>query len=65
MPPQGHVTLTLALRGLLRYRHRFPQRDGRAQALGESDTWCLEPVSAQRLAELDVQVAPGATGISR
>lgn len=42
---------------MLRYRHSFPQGDGRAQGLGEPDTWHIETVSAQGLTELDVQVA--------
>jgi hypothetical protein len=56
-PPQGRITLTLGFRGLLRYRHSFPEGDGRAQGLAEPGTWHIEPVSAQGLTELDVQVA--------
>ena len=56
-PPQGRITLTLVFRGLLRYRHSFPQGDGRAQGLAEPDTWHIESASAQNLTELDVQVA--------
>ncbi|HLI50727.1 MAG TPA: hypothetical protein VKU87_02960 [Thermomicrobiaceae bacterium] len=56
-PPQGRITLTLAFRGLLRYRHRFPQGDGRAQGLGEPDTWHIETIGNQSLVDLDVQVA--------
>jgi hypothetical protein len=55
--PQGRITLTLVLRGLLRYRHSFPQGDGRAQGLGEPDTWHIETISAQGLTELGVQLA--------
>jgi hypothetical protein len=54
-PPEGRITLTLAFRGLLRYRHSFS--DGRAQGLGEVDTWHIEPLGDQNSMELDVQVA--------
>lgn len=56
-PPQGRITLTLAVKGLLRYRHSFPQGDGRAQGLGETDTWHIEALGNQGLMDLDVQVA--------
>jgi hypothetical protein len=56
-PPQGRITLTLAFRGLLRYRHNFPEGDGRAQGLAEPGTWHVETVNAQGLTELEVQVA--------
>jgi hypothetical protein len=49
--------LTLAFQGLLRYRHSFPQGDGKAQGLGDADTWHLEPSGTQNVMELDVQVA--------
>jgi hypothetical protein len=56
-PPQGRITLTLVLKGLLRYRHSFSQGDGRAQGLGEPNTWHIESVGNQSLMDLDVQVA--------
>lgn len=56
-PPRGRITLTLAMTGLLRYRHGFPQGDGRAQGLGEANTWHIEPMVNQGLMDLDVQVA--------
>ena len=56
-PPQGRITLTLALKGLLRYRHSFPTGDGSAQGLGEPETWHVESIGNQGLMDLDVQVA--------
>lgn len=56
-PPQGRITLTLVFRGLLRYRHSFPQGDGRAQGLGEPDTWHIDTIGNQSHVALDVQVA--------
>ena len=52
-PAQGRITLTILLRGLLRYQHRFPQDDGRAQGLGEPDIWHIEPIGNQSLLDLD------------
>jgi hypothetical protein len=56
-PPQGRITLTLAFRGLLRYRHTYQQGDGRGHGLGEPDTWQVESIGDQSVMELDVQVA--------
>jgi hypothetical protein len=56
-PPQGRITLTLALKGLLRYRHSFRTGDGSAQGLGEPETWHVESIGNQGLMDLDVQVA--------
>lgn len=56
-PSQGRITLTLAFKGLLRYRHYFPQGEGRAQGLGDPDTSHIEPIGNQGLMDLDVQVA--------
>jgi hypothetical protein len=56
-PPQGRITLALVFRGLLRYRHSFPQGDGRAQGLDEPGTWHIESIGNQSLVDLDVQVA--------
>jgi hypothetical protein len=56
-PPQGRITLTLALKGLLRYRHSYQPGDGRAQGLGEPDTWHIESIGDQSVKTLDVQVA--------
>jgi hypothetical protein len=56
-PPQGRITLTLALKGLLRYRHSFPGGDVSAQGLGEPETWHVESIGNQGLLDLDVQVA--------
>jgi hypothetical protein len=56
-PPQGRITLTLALKGLLRYRHSFPTGDRSAQGLGEPETWHVESIGNQGLMDLDVQVA--------
>jgi hypothetical protein len=56
-PSQGRITLTLAFRGLLRYRHNYQQGDNRAQSLGEPDTWHIESIGDQTAMDLDVQVA--------
>lgn len=56
-PPQGRITLTLSFRGLLRYRHNFPDGDSRAQGLSQADTWHLETLGDQNAFDLDVQVA--------
>jgi hypothetical protein len=56
-PPQGRITLNILLKGLLRYQHSFPQGDGRAQGLGEPDTWHIETIGNQSLVDLDIQVA--------
>ena len=62
-PPQGRLTLTIALRGLLRYRHSFPpaedQFDWRSPeyGLGERETWHIESIGNQGVTDLDVQVA--------
>ncbi len=52
-PQQGPITLTLAFRGLLRYRHSFQQR---AHELGEPGVWHIESTGDQALLELDIQV---------
>jgi hypothetical protein len=56
-PGQGRITLTLAWRGLVRYRHSYPPDDDRAQGLGEPDTWHIESIVNQGGVTLDVQVA--------
>ena len=56
-PTQGRLTLTLVFRGLLRYRHNYPQGDARGQGLSEFDTWHIEIIGNQGLTELDIQVA--------
>jgi hypothetical protein len=56
-PPQGRLTLELALGGLLRYRHTYQQGDGRAQGLGEPDVWHIDPIGEQGGHRLEVQVA--------
>src|SRR5712691_708401 len=57
VPPEGRLNLTLAMKGLLRYRHSYQQGDARAQGLGEADTWHIESIGDQSVNELDVQVA--------
>lgn len=56
-PGQGRVTLTLALAGLLRYRHSFQAGDGRAQGLGDADTWHIEAIGENSAQQLELQVA--------
>lgn len=56
-PPQGRITLTLGLKGLLSYCHNFPQGDERARGLGEPGIWHTESLGNQSIQELDVQVA--------
>jgi hypothetical protein len=56
-PPQGRLTLTLALKGVFRYRHSWPQPTGLAHGLGEPDVWHLELVGPSGTMDLDVQVA--------
>lgn len=56
-PPHGRLTLELALGGFLRYRHSYQQGDGRAQGLGEPDTWHIESIGEQGIHRLEVQVA--------
>jgi hypothetical protein len=51
------ATATVALKGLLRYRHSFPSSDVSAQGLGEPETWHFESIGNQGLLDLDVQVA--------
>lgn len=56
-PPQGRITLTLAFRGLLQYRHQYAADDGRAQGIGEANIWHIESISNQGGVNLDVQIA--------
>jgi hypothetical protein len=63
-PPQGRITLTIALRGLLRYRHSFTEPDDALNVLsdmgfglGDPDIWHVASIGGQGLTELDVQVA--------
>src|ERR1700733_9813909 len=56
-PPQGRVTLTLAFKGLLQYRHQYAPGDGRAQGLSEAGAWHIESVPNQGGTNLDVQIA--------
>jgi hypothetical protein len=56
-PPQGHLTLELALGGFLQYRHNYQQGDGRAQGLGEPDVWHIESIGELGTHHLEVQVA--------
>jgi hypothetical protein len=56
-PPQGRITLTLGLKGLLSYRHSYQQGDDRAQGLGELGIWHTESIGDQSTQDLDVQVA--------
>lgn len=56
-PPQGRLTLTLGLKGLLSYCHDYQQGDERGQGLGEPGIWHTESIGDQGGAELDVQVA--------
>lgn len=57
VPTQGRLVLTLAFSGLLRYRHDYPEGDGRRQGLDEPGAWHIEPIGNTSLMELDVQVA--------
>lgn len=57
VPQQGRVPLTLAFRGLLRYRHNFQPDSGLGQDLGEPEVWHIEPIGINGLTELEVQVA--------
>jgi hypothetical protein len=56
-PPQGRIVLTLAFRGLLRYRHSYQLDAGQTNELGEPGTWHIQPIGGGTLMELDVQVA--------
>ena len=56
-PPQGRLTLELALGGFLRYRHSFQEGDGRAQGLDKPDIWHIESIGEQGIHRLEVQVA--------
>jgi hypothetical protein len=56
-PPQGRITLTLALKGLVRYRHEFKDSEGQAQGLGTPGTWHIESIGSNSAQDLDVQVA--------
>lgn len=56
-PPQGRLTLELALGGFLRYRHSYQQGDGRAQGLGDPDVWHIESIGDQGTHRLEAQVA--------
>lgn len=55
-PPQGRITLTLAVKGLLQYRHHYTPDDDRAQGLSEPDVWHIESVTNQGGLNLDVQI---------
>ncbi len=57
VPPQGRITVTLALKGLLQYRHHYAGGDDRAQGLGEPDVWQIESIPNQGGTNLDVQIA--------
>jgi hypothetical protein len=56
-PPQGRITLTLALKGVLRYKHKWQPGTELAQGLGEPDVWHLELIGSNSTTDLDVQVA--------
>lgn len=56
-PPQGRITLTLGLKGLMSYCHSFPDGDERAQGLGQPGVWHMESLGNQSVQELDLQVA--------
>jgi hypothetical protein len=56
-PPQGRITLTLAFKGLLRYRHNYPDGDERGRGLGESGSWHIEAFGNSSPHELEVQIA--------
>lgn len=56
-PPQGRITVTLGLRGLLSYRHSYQAEDERSQGLDEPGVWHTESLGNQSIQELDVQVA--------
>jgi hypothetical protein len=56
-PPQGRITLTLALKGLIAYRHSYEPGSDLAYGLEAPGTWHMESIGDQSLQDLDVQVA--------
>jgi len=56
-PPQGRITLTLAFKGLIRYRHSYQPGDAKAQGLGEPDVWHFDSIGETGGSDLEVQVA--------
>jgi hypothetical protein len=56
-PLQGRITLTLAFKGLVRYRHSYEPGTDLAQGLEAPNSWHIQSIGGTGGADLDVQVA--------